>query len=262
MNKTVKSARYTIGVLPGILLIIVLTAPAFPLFPASGHVYSQEKIASGTSHADDDVQTDPVIQRSKKLQENLQLTDQQAAEVQKIFRNSRIKTDENRKRFKANAPALVKAARDLRRDTHSSIRKLLDESQIETFEDMTKMTRFDRELFELTEGLMLDEDQSFTVEGILIEHENRLKEMIPPELLEMAENDDAPGKSDRIHFGRGGNRDNRGMMPGGGRIRKALKSLQKKKYKAIKKILDKEQKLLLKQLREDRKNKMEAPFKK
>ena len=190
---------------------------------------------------------DPLSEQVTRLKERLKLDDTQTAKVREILETDRGQTAKDRETFKGNALSLIQVATDRRKTTNMHIESLLNPDQKERFKEIVKMTRFDRDLFELIEGLCLNDEQAFTVEGILIDYYNAVKGMIPEEMQ--------PGVGDERsgRFGR---------MIGSGRLRAAMKAQEKKKNKAVKKILTKEQKELFKQIREDRKKKRKEWMKK
>ena len=194
----------------------------------------------------------PLSREVAKLTKKLQLTETQAAEVEKILKKAGEQAVKERETFKTDAVTLVEVAWERRETANMRIEALLTPEQGEEFQRLVRMAPFDRELFDLTEGLLLNDDQAFTVEGILIKHYNTLNEMIPEEMRErMAEGD----KESDVKRGR-----SRGMgmgMPGYGQFKRVMEEFNDRKVRAIKKILTKEQKILYKQLRKHREQRME-----
>ncbi len=189
---------------------------------------------------------EPLSEQVIKLKEKLKLDDTQTAKVREILEKDRAQAVKDRETFKENAISLIQVAYDRRDTTNMQIESLLNPDQKERFKEIVEMTTFDRDLFELTEGLCLNDEQAFTVEGILIDYYNVVKGMIPEEMR--TERGD---EQSRV-FGR--------MIPpigmrGFGRLRAMMKEQERKKNKAIKKILTNEQKELFKQINEDRRKK-------
>ena len=200
---------------------------------------------------------DPFAQQVMKLKKQLNLTDEQTTKVEKILKKSGEQAVKDRATFKTDAVNLIEAARERRETANMRIEALLTPGQKEEFPKIKKMPPFDRELFDLTEGLLLDDDQAFSVEGILIKYYNTLNEMIPEEMRErLAEADkESDVKQDRPA----------GMGMGTvmyDRFIRVIKEFNEKKIRDIKKILTKEQKILYKQLRKHRKERMQEWMKK
>jgi len=182
----------------------------------------------------------------EELHQKLNLNDQQTHRVEKILQKEEIQKQAHRKAYEKDALALIRAAWERRNNTNSKIKFLLDKAQLEDFKNIEKMHPVDRELFQLTEGLLLNSDQAFDVEGILIKFYNefgRMGEMIN-QGGEMPI--DPPSNGERgMGMSMGRRRGIGGMM----------KAKEAKKAKAIKKILSPQQKELYEQIREDRKEK-------
>jgi hypothetical protein len=189
---------------------------------------------------------DPLSEQVMKLKEKLKLDDTQLAKVREILEKDRAQAVKDRETFKENAISLIQVAYDRRDTTNTQIESLLNPDQKERFKEIVEMTRFDRDLFELTEGLCLNDEQAFTVEGILIDYYNAVKGMIPEEMRPEG-GDEKSGRFGRMIPPEG--------MRGFGRLREVMREREKKKNKAIEKILTKEQKELFKQIKEDRKKK-------
>lgn len=171
-----------------------------------------------------------------KLKKELKLDDKQTAQVRGILEKDREQAVRDREMFKTDAMNLIGAAQDRRSEVNLQVSKLLDDTQKETFGKMRKMTLFDRELFNLTEGLLLDDDQAFAVEGILIDFYNRLEEMMPEGM--------------RVSGGEGRGGDRGGSMDMG-RVRGMMRDMQYQKQTKIKKVLSNVQKKLYKQILKD-----------
>jgi hypothetical protein len=196
--------------------------------------------------------TSPLTQQLMKLKKRLKLTDEQGTKVEKILNKTGEQAVKDRRAFKTNAVTLVEVAWERRETANMRIEALLNPDQKEEFKKIARMTPFDRELFDLIEGLLLDDDQAFTVEGILIKYYNILNEMIPEEMRERMA---VEGREGDIRRGRPS-----GMGMGMrmyGRFKRVMEEFNEKKVRAIKKVLTKEQKKLYKQLRKHRKQRME-----
>ncbi len=194
---------------------------------------------------------DPLSEQVMKLKKELKLEKTQTAKVREILEKGREQALKDREMFKNSALDLIHTAQERRELANSHIESLLTPEQKEEFKEIKKMTPFDRELFVLTEGLLLDDDQAFTVEGILIDLQNEFGDMIPEEFR----------NGERGNEGKRRGRMGRSMRMGSplgrhGGVRNIIKEREKKKNKAIKKILFKHQKELFKQIKKDRKKKM------
>jgi Spy/CpxP family protein refolding chaperone len=195
---------------------------------------------------------DTLAQQVMKLKKRLNLTDVQITKVDKILKRAGEQAVKDRETFKTDAVTLVEVAWERRETANIRIEALLTPDQREEFQKIARMTPFDRELFDLTEGLLLNDDQAFTVEGILIKYYNTLNEMIPEEMKERI------AEGDRESDVKRGRLTGMGMgMLRYGRLKRVMEEFNEKKVRAIKKILFKEQKILYKQLRKHRKKRME-----
>lgn len=195
---------------------------------------------------------DPLAQQVMKLKNRLNLTDEQSTKVEKILKNSEEQALKDRATFKTDAVTLIEVAWERRETANMRIEALLTPGQKEEFQKIARMPPFDRELFDLTEGLLLDDDQAFTVEGILIKYYNTLNEMIPEEMRERI------AEGDRESDVKRGRPTGMGMgMIMYGRFKRVMEEFNEKKVRAIKKILTKEQKILYKQLRKYRQERMQ-----
>jgi hypothetical protein len=209
-------------------------------------VFSASLFAGGQSNQP----TDPLIRQVIKLKKRLNLTDEQSIKAAKILKKTGERAVKDRNTFKTDAVTLVELAWERRVTANMRIEALLNSEQKAEFKKIARMTPFDRELFDLTEGLLLNDDQAFTVEGILIKYYNTLNEMIPEEMRErIAEGDRESGVKRGRPTGMG--------MRMYGRFKRVLEEFNEKKVRAIKKVLSKEQKKLYKQLRKHRKQRME-----
>jgi len=195
---------------------------------------------------------DPLAQQVMKLKKQLNLTDEQSTKVEKILKKSGEQAVKDRATFKTDAVTLVEVAWERRVTANMRIESLLTPEQREEFQKIARMTPFDQELFDLTEGLLLDDHQAFTVEGILIKYYNTLNEMIPEEMREQI------AEGDRERDVKRGRPTGMGMgMIMYGRFKRVMEEFNEKKVRAIKKVLSKEQKILYKQLRKHRKQRMQ-----
>lgn len=217
-----------LGVLLEVFLIIVMIL-------LSASLFAQEP----TTQANQPV--DPLAEQVTKLKTRLELDETQTAKVREILEKEQAQAVKDRESFKTDAVKLIEVAYERREDTNARIESLLNPDQEEEFQELLKMTRFDRELFELTEGLMLNDDQAFTVEGILIDYYNKVKEFMPEEMW-------SGGNTDLLRMPA----KRQGAARSFGRLRGVLKELEKKKDYEIKKILTEEQIKLFKQIKEDR----------
>lgn len=220
-----------LGILLEVFLIIVMIL-------LSASLFAQEP----TTQANQPV--DPLSEKVTKLKARLDLNETQTAKVREILEKERAQALKDRESFKTNAVTLIEVAYERREDTNIRVEALLNPDQEEEFQELLKMTRFDRELFELTEGLMLNDDQAFTVEGILIDYYNKAKEFMPEEMW-------SGGNTDLLRMPAGRQMAARNF----GRLRGIVKELERKKDNEIKKVLTDEQIKLFKQIRQDRSEK-------
>ncbi len=199
---------------------------------------------------------DSLSEQVMKLKKKLKLEKTQTAKVREILEKGREQALKDRETFKNSALDLIHTAQERRELANSHIESMLTPEQKEEFKEIKNMIPFDRELFVLTEGLLLNDDQAFTVEGILIDLQNEFGDMIPEEFR----------NGERGGEGRGRGRMGHSMRMGSplgryGGVRNIMKEREKKKNKAIKKILFKHQKELFKQIKNDRKKKMKERMK-
>lgn len=195
---------------------------------------------------------DPLAQQVMKLKKRLNLTDEQTTKAAKILKEADEQAVKDREAFKTDAVTLIEVAWDRRETSNMRIEALLTPDQREEFQKIARMPPFDRELFDLTEGLLLDDNQAFTVEGILIKYYNTLNEMIPEEMRERI------AEGDRESNVKRGRPTGMGMgMFRYGRLKRVMEEFNDQKIRAIKKVLTKEQKKLYKQLRKHRKERMQ-----
>lgn len=228
-----------LGVLLEVFLIIVMIL-------LSASLFAQEP----TTEANQPV--NPLAEKVTRLKTRLDLDEIQTAKVREILEKEQAQAAKDRESFKTNAIKLFEVAYERRNDTNARIETLLNPDQEEEFLELKKMTRFDRELFELTEGLLLNDDQAFTVEGILIEHYNKIKEFMPEGMWGGGKPTDMTGRP------AGMPRNSRFF----GRMKGLMREMERKKNTQIKKILTDEQIKLFKQIQQDRSEKRKEWFKK
>jgi Spy/CpxP family protein refolding chaperone len=190
--------------------------------------------------------TDSLTEKVEKLKSILGLDDAQSTKLRGIFERDRAQAEKDRATIKTGALDLIRAAYARREQTNAQIETILNPDQKEEFGETLKMTFFDRNLFEYTEGLKLTDAQAFAVEGIMIEFSNKMKEMMPD--MEMDREGPPPGRMDNPgERGGPGGRGGGPGGPGGGMMKSAVKKMNKQ----IKALLTDEQKVLFKQIRED-----------
>lgn len=228
-----KKRTIVVDLLLDILLIVVI------MFSVS--LFAEEQQAQPA---------DPLSQKVMKLEKDLKLNETQTAEVREILQKARDQALKDRETFKKNALSLIDAAFTRRKEAHLAIEALLSPLQKEEFKRTRKMSAFDREFFTLNEGLVLTDDQAFTVEGILIRYYNKIDEMLP---------EDMRPDEDGVIMGRGNRGGGRSMGMAMGGVwgpKSIMRGLDSKKNRAIRKILSKEQIKLFEQINTDRKKKM------
>jgi hypothetical protein len=191
----------------------------------------------------------------EKLTKRLNLSEEQTAKVQEILEEVQLQKETDRKTYKTDALALIQAAWTRRNHVDNKIEPILDNQQLEEYKRLRKFHPVDRELFVLTEGLLLNDEQTFDVEGILIRLYNEYGQL--SQLMEMM------GGSGGRPGGPGGGRGGMGMPMGrgSGRLVSMMKQIEAKKAKSIKKLLTDEQKELYEQIRKDRRKKMKERMK-
>ena len=189
---------------------------------------------------------DPAKRRGT-LSELLDLDVRQETRLQEINGMAQAQARLDRENFKTNAAGLIESARRRRAMVDSHIEEMLTDGQKETFEQIQQRRMRQREMFALTEGLLLTPDQQGQVREILDNYRPDKKGMRP---------DGINGRDRGMGMGRGrggmmgGGRG--GMRPGGrggDRFRQKMEEMDAKKAKEIKKILSPEQKELYKQIR-------------
>lgn len=206
-----------------------------------------------TLAAEDAKPQDAVSRELVKLKATLSLDETQVKEVSRILKASISQATLDRENFKLNGVALIEASRRRRKTKMQQIKMLMKPEQMKAFDKNMRVKPFDHELSMWIEGLLLNGDQAFTVEGILIEHYNRLETMMP-EAMDQDDRMDRGGRGSGMGHGGGksGGRSGMGYGIGMGRRGKSMmKELQHKKNKQIRKILDKNQKVLYKQILKD-----------
>lgn len=194
-----------------------------------------------------EVNTQPVDLLSEqvtKLKNQLSLDDSQTTKLREILEKEQATAAANRETFKNNALKLTQAAYDRKKEKETQIEALLNPIQKEKFKEISKMSRFDRDLFELTEGLLLNDEQTFIVEGILIDYYNKVKEIIPEE--RWSDEEVGPDMSMQTPIKEIGAQREFGLM------KRMIKSFERKKDKAIEKVLTPGQEILFEQIQKDR----------
>jgi hypothetical protein len=230
-----------------LLLLVIILILSVSVFAQKNNQQKQDQTIQKQIQTQPE---NPVSQRVNKLKKKLQLTGTQTAAVREILENRQKQAEKDRETFKTNARGLIEAAWERRKTANALIKEQLDDRQKKKFKKMTGMTLFDRELFDLVEGLLLDDDQAFDVEGILIKYYNQFNESIPEEIRERMEDEDSPPGGRRfVPPGK--------EMRGAGMLKRFMEKLRAKKNRAIKKILNKEQKNLFEQLNEHRQKQIE-----
>jgi Spy/CpxP family protein refolding chaperone len=200
----------------------------------------------------------------EKLTQKLNLSEEQTTKAREIFQEVQMQKAVDRQTYKTDALALIQAAWTRRNFVDNKIEPILDSQQLEEYKALGKLHPVDRELFVLTEGLLLNDEQIFDVEGILIRLHNEYGQL--SELMEMmgagGGKPGGPGGGG-IGIGPGGGRGGMGMPMGrgGGMMANMMKKIEAKKAKAIKKLLTDEQKELYEQIRKDRRQKMKEQMK-
>jgi hypothetical protein len=232
-----------------LLLLVIILILSISVFAQKNNRQNQDQTIQKQIQPHSE---NPVSQRAAKLKKELQLTGTQTAAVREILEKGQKQAEKDRETFKTDAVGLIETAWDRRKAANTRIEELLDDRQKEKFKKVTGMTPFDRELFDLIEGLLLDDDQAFTVEGILIKYYNQFNESMPGEMRERMEDEGSPPGGRRfVPYGKGMG------MRGAGMLKRFMERLRAQKNRAIKKILGKEQKNRFKQLNQYRQKQME-----
>jgi hypothetical protein len=206
-----------------------------------------------------DTQIDKELEKFKL---RLGLTEMQITKIQGILQEVQQQKSTDQKTYKKDAPALINAAWTRRSHMNKEIESILDSQQLEEFKRLRKLHPVDRELFVLTEGLFLNEEQIFDVEGVLIRMYNEIEPL--NHFMEMMGEGGLPPGSSGGEIDPGG-KDRMEPMPmrrGRGRMAAGfIKKIEAKKAKAIKKYLTDEQKALYEQIRKDRHQRMKKQLK-
>jgi hypothetical protein len=105
-----------------------------------------------------------------ELRAQLQLTEEQEAEVERIFNMAQSQAELDRQNFKGHTIALIEAAKRRRNMTDSLVEALLSPEQKVLFRHYKEKRKQDEEFFILKEGLSLTVEQSFQVKNILDEY--------------------------------------------------------------------------------------------
>ncbi len=180
------------------------------------------------------------------LAKQLELNQEQENRLTKIVEAAQQQKQKDQLSYKMDALLLIKAANARKRLENADILDILNDIQKDKYKNIIKMDPFKRELFELTEGLRLSDDQAFTLEGILIDINNQWGGM-------------SSGRTTPAGMGARTRRTRPPGMVSEKKMRsyrkKMQKKLQYKKKRAIHKILTKEQKILHKQILAENKKK-------
>lgn len=193
----------------------------------------------------------------EKLTQQLNLSEEQTTEVREILQEVQLQKETDRQTYKTDALALIQAAWTRRNFVDNRIEPILDSKQLEEYKRSRKLHPVDRELFVLTEGLCLNDEQIFDAEGILIRYYNEFAPMA--DFMEMmGEGGPPPGPPEGGGSNPEGGKEGMGMPMerNGGMMANMMKKVEAKKAKAIKKLLTKEQKELYEQIIKDRRQKM------
>lgn len=201
-----------------------------------------------------------------ELRAQLQLTEEQEAEVERIFKMAQSQAELDRQNFKGHSTALIEAAKRRRNMTDSLVEALLNPEQKVRFKGYKEKRNRDEEFFILKEGLSLTEEQSFQVKNILDEYRGLFdpeQEQMRAQLEERGDQmmgnpgqmpGEIPGalpgtmrggydveRRGRYGFGRGENMESR--------LLDALKEVDEKIAKKINPLLTKEQQKLYEGIR-------------
>jgi len=192
----------------------------------------------------------------EKLTQQLNLSEEQTTKVREILQEVQLQKETDRQTYKTDALALIQTAWTRRNHVDNKIEPILDSQQLEEYKALRKLHPVDRELFVLTEGLCLNDEQIFDVEGILIQQYNEFAPLA--DFMEMMGEGGLPSGPPK-----GGGKGGMGMPMGrgGGMMANMMKKIEAKKAKAIKKLLTDEQKELYEQIRKDRRQKMKEQMK-
>lgn len=191
----------------------------------------------------------------KKIDNSLTLNSVQKRKITKILMVEKKQAKHDRKLYRNNPVALIEAAKRRRTTTLMGIKGTLRQEQREKFKKFRRMSRPDRELFTLKEGLILSKEQTYHIDKIIRYYNNlinvKLEEMneIRDEFRKYAEGN--PGRRTR----RGGQRLNKFVSS-------RFKELNKKKQKDIKTHLTKKQKKSYKKILKMQKEKQKEMIKK
>lgn len=240
------------------------------------------------------VGTNAMNSRIEKLKSDVGLTEEQVPLVKELFTQAQAQAQMDRETYKSNAQVLINAAMNRELNIDRKMESILLADQYRAYMESRKIDPRTHEIFILSEGLLLTDEQILKVEEILDafhkEMEAKRKESharmgkmesnatggtpegIPPDGEEM---DDAPpqpppGGGDRPPMGGMpgmGGMGRMGGMPGmepGGRghgghgMPDMSNSPETKKDNAIKKLLAKDQQKLFEQILQEKKEKREA----
>lgn len=197
------------------------------------------------------VEHDPEV-KPGTLSELLEFDNRQMDRYADIMEMEQSQATLDRENFKTNTAGLIEAARRRRSMVDEHIEAMLTPEQQEVFEDLKQRRKRQRELFMLTEGLLLTPGQQDQVREILEKYRPGKKGDRPEGFKGREMGMGRPGGG----MGRpgggmmGGGRG--GMRPGGrggDGFRQKMDEMDAKKAKEIKQILSPEQQELFKQVR-------------
>ena len=120
---------------------------------------------------------DPLDRRMSRLVKELNLSDEQSAQVREILDGSMKIAEATRQELGDNPDALREVLRENRDQTNLEIEAILSEEQRELFEALKKTGRADAQAERLGELLGLSADQYEAVHAILVESQEELSAM-------------------------------------------------------------------------------------
>lgn len=206
---------------------------------------------------------------STGLPAELKLTDEQARQVEKILKMEQGQAEKDRENFKGNALGLIQAARRRVSMVDFHIENLLTPEQKNVYADYKHKRKQNEELFILTEGLVLSEEQQVKVKIILDEYHEMMKADRDKmhRQMEMGGGGMPGGGMDRDDRGDGegsmaggppgGGMGRGGMRGPGSGMADVFKKNDSKKAKQISKLLTKEQQKMYKDIRKMQQKEMQ-----
>lgn len=175
---------------------------------------------------------DPLQEKLKVLTEQLNLTEAQVSQVEKVLKMVGGQASMDRETFKGNPEALITAAKRRLDMIDTQIENMITPEQMAKFDYYKKQRMRKWEFFMIKEGLVLNQDESEAIEDIIDKYSFGQGGMREPM------GGDFGGGGPGRPGGPGG-----GMMRGGrpgGRMN-PMKQIESKKNSEIKKVLTKEQ---------------------